>query len=46
MCKLLVILFIPRLYAQFIDITITHTDQEGRLLEIIDKVNFRLIINK
>ena len=40
-------LVFPKTYnAEFDEIIITFTDQNGRLLEIEDKVNLTLLINK
>ena len=38
--------FLKTYYNEFDEIIITFTDQNGRLLEIVDKVNLSLLVNK
>ena len=40
------LLFLKTYNTEFDEIIITYTDQDGRLLEIEDKVDMTLLINK
>ena len=40
------LVFLKTYNTEFDDVTITSTDEKGRLLEIEDKVNLTLLINK
>ena len=40
------LVFLKTYNTEFVEIIITFTDQNGRPLEIADKINLRLVINK